>query len=253
MEAIMMENNNVPYLKLVGDNNAKMKKDGTVKRTHSNAIPGVTNEVYAFKSEAEIASVMNVLNMKIKNAYTPIMEKRAWRNKLIFIIGMNLGLRVSDICTLKWRFFFEERNGEYVFRKMYSIQPQKTKAKKKFVKLFFNDTIRKTIMEYLTKYPFQSADEYLFAYADGKKMTRQQFWSIIKMTAAEAGIEQNIGSHSLRKTWGYWVFHNAQDKGKALVTLQQAFNHTESLTTMRYIGLMDEEIMSAFYSVALGG
>ena len=71
-------------------------------------------------------------------------------------------------------------------------------------------------------------------------------------SAIEAGIEKNIGSHSLRKTWGYTIWHKSTDKSKALVMLQQCFNHSDSMTTMRYIGILDEEKKDMYESIELG-
>ena len=75
---------------------------------------------------------------------------------------------------------------------------------------------------------------------------------IVKDIAENAGIKQNIGSHSLRKTWGFWCWHEAEDKQKALVILQKCFNHSDTLTTMRYIGLLDDEIEAMYNSIELG-
>ena len=66
------------------------------------------------------------------------------------------------------------------------------------------------------------------------------------------GIEQNICSHSLRKTFGYHVWHNAEDKEKSLIILQTIFNHSSPMMTKKYIGLRDEEVSDVFNSLDLG-
>ena len=80
----------------------------------------------------------------------------------------------------------------------------------------------------------------------------KSLWRIIKETADEAGIKQNIGSHSLRKTFGFWCWHQAEDKNKALVILQQIFNHSTTQVTSRYIGILDDELEDMFHSIDLG-
>ena len=77
-------------------------------------------------------------------------------------------------------------------------------------------------------------------------------WRIVKEIAIEAGIKQNIGSHSLRKTFGYWRWHEAEDKTEALVMLQQTFNHSDTSTTMKYIGITDDKIENLYMAVELG-
>ena len=70
--------------------------------------------------------------------------------------------------------------------------------------------------------------------------------------AAEAGITKNVGSHTLRKTFGRFIFHEATDKNKALVILQTIFNHSSPAVTSRYIGLTDDEVSDVFNELNIG-
>ena len=129
----------------------------------------------------------------------------------------------------------------------------KQRKQKKFVKLFFNDAVKNAINSYIEKYPIDNLDDYLFTSRKGDEPIEvSSLWRIVKSTAAEAGIEQNIGSHSLRKTFGFWCWHNSEDKNKALVILQQIFNHSSTQVTSRYIGILDDEIKDMFHSINLG-
>ena len=113
--------------------------------------------------------------------------------------------------------------------------------------------MKKAICDYLEYYPIDNLDDYLFPSQKGNdSITERTLYSIIKGIAEEAGIKQNIGSHSLRKSWGFWCWHEAEDKKKALIILQQCFNHKDTLTTERYIGILDEEISDMYNSVELG-
>lgn len=240
----------------------KRNKDGSIKRTRCNKQAGKSSEVFAFKTKAEIDSVLNVFNEKIQKAPTKFKQQQAVRNKLLFKLGINLGIRASDLRTLKWSFFFEIINGELIFKEYYSLQPKKQRRQHKFVKLFFNNTVKESLLEYLAMCPFKhftvdTLDEYIFPSQKNKlddvgALEESTMWKIIKLAAKQAGIEQNIGSHSLRKTWGFWVWHDAEDKDKMLVVLQHCFNHSSTQTTMRYIGLLDDEIKDAYESIELG-
>ena len=75
---------------------------------------------------------------------------------------------------------------------------------------------------------------------------------IIKNAAKEIGIKQNINSHSLRKTWGYHIYNSSEDKGQALVMLQKCFGHSNQLTTMKYIGIYDDDVINTYNSISLG-
>ena len=96
-------------------------------------------------------------------------------------------------------------------------------------------------------------DEYLFKSRKGDgHITEISLGRIIKEAAEEAGIDKNINSHSLRKTFGRFIYHNAEDKNNALVTLQVIFNHSSPAITTKYIGLTDEEVSDVFNSLDLG-
>lgn len=233
--------------------NAK-EQEKTKPKYPNNAVAGESSEVYAFRSKEEIAAMITVLDNHIEQAVNNSQRQIACRNKLLFLIGINIGIRASDLRTLRWSFFFtEQKDGTFKLNDSYKLQPKKQRKQKKFVTLHFNQTVRKAIENYISEYPFDSIDDYLFASRKGDEpITVDGLRKIIKSTAYEAGIDQNIGSHSLRKTWGFFCWHNAEDKNKALVILQQAFNHSSTQVTMRYIGLMDDEISEMYNSIELG-
>ena len=248
-------NDNIVQIKVINGkirkkDEIRYNKDGSIDKRHSNKISGQDSEVYAFKTKEEIESMINVFDKHITDATNDNQRQIACRNKMLFLIGMNVGIRGSDLRTLKWSFFFKD-NGE--FKEFYTLQPMKQRKQHKFVKLYFNNTVKKAITDYITEYPIEGVDDYLFKSRVGNEpITVPSLWRIIKDTALEAGIEQNIGSHSLRKSWGYWCWHQAEDKNKALVVLQKCFNHSSTQVTMKYIGLLDEEIADMYYSIELG-
>lgn len=236
--------------KLVKKPEVRYNKDGTIDKRHCNKVVGKDSEVYAFNTMEEIKTMIDTFNKRIKEAHDEDKKQIAYRNKLLFLIGINVGIRASDLRSLKWNFFLKN---DGTFKEFYTFQPKKTKNKGKYVKLYFNNTVKKAITDYLDIYPVSDFDRYLFQSRKGDEpISVGGLWRIIKEAAEESGIEKNIGSHSLRKTWGYWVWHNAQDKNKALVMLQECFKHSSSSVTLRYIGLMDEEKKDMYESVDLG-
>ena len=232
----------------------KYNKDGSVNKSKCNKVAGKDSEVYAFRTKEEISAMIRVLDKHIEEAENSNQRQIACRNKLLFIIGVNVGIRGSDLRTLKWSFFFDKnKNGELEFKDFYVLQPMKQRKQKKFVKLFFNQAVRTSINNYVADYPVENLDDYLFSSRKGDEpINVKSLWRIIKETAIEADIKQNIGSHSLRKTFGFWCWHEAEDKNKALVILQMIFNHSATQVTAKYIGIMDDEIEDMFNSIELG-
>lgn len=215
---------------------------------------GKSSEVYAFRTKEEITAMLEVFEKHIAESTNDDQRKIACRNKLLFLVGMNIGIRGSDLRSLKWSFFFDEqKDGTLEFKKFYVLQPMKQRKQKKFVKLYFNKAVKTAINNYVSEYPMGNLNEYLFSSRKGEEPIEvKSLWRIIKDAAVEAGIKQNIGSHSLRKTFGYWVWHEAEDKNKALVILQQIFNHSNLQVTSKYIGILDDEIEDMFNSIELG-
>lgn len=228
----------------------RYNKDGSISKRHPNKVAGKSSEVYAFTNEEEIRAMINVFNKHIEEADTDNHRMIACRNKMLFLTGINMGLRASDLASLTWNFFYNENR---TFKDFYTLMPKKTKKHKKFVKIFFNQTVKKAVESYVSDYPIKDLNEYVFKSRVGDGcITAIHLGKVIKDTAQEAGIEKNICSHSLRKTWAFNIWHNAEDKSRALVMLQQCLAHSDSMTTMRYIGILDSEKKDMYESIELG-
>lgn len=248
------ETDNVITLSFVGGKLSKKpevryNKDGTIDKRHSNRVSGVSSTVYPFSVE-EIKAIINVLNNRINEATNGNQKQIACRNKMLFLISVNVGLRASDLVQLRWSYFYKD---DMMFKESYTLQPKKQRRTGKFVKIFFNQTVKRAIENYINEYPIEDLNDYLFKSRKGNNpITERGLWKIIVDVSADAGIEKNVGSHSLRKTWARNIYDNAEDKSEALVMLQECLRHSDSLTTLRYIAIMDEEKKDMYKSIELG-
>lgn len=72
-------------------------------------------------------------------------------------------------------------------------------------------------------------------------VTAVQAYRLFKIEAVKLGI-QNFGTHSIRKSFGYFYYHRTKDIGK----LMQIFNHSSEKQTLDCIGvyqqLLDESL-----------
>ena len=68
-------------------------------------------------------------------------------------------------------------------------------------------------------------------------ITRQQAYRIINNAAKEVGIIENVGMHTLRKTFGY----HAYQKGVAISIIKRIFNQHSTAETLKYIGIDKSE------------
>ena len=70
---------------------------------------------------------------------------------------------------------------------------------------------------------------------------------IINGVAKAVGIKENIGTHTLRKTFGYHAYNNGYD----ITLIQKLFNHSSPAVTLRYIGITQDEMDDVYLSLDL--
>ena len=85
--------------------------------------------------------------------------------------------------------------------------------------------------------------EYLFKSRQGKNkpITRGRAYAILRAAALANGLDE-IGTHTLRKTFGYHVYQEEKD----VALLQDIFNHSAPYITLKYIGVNQDAIDQAY-------
>jgi integrase len=225
----------------------KLKKDGTPKQTPNNSKYGDPHEVYPIKKKEEIEAIINYFINKTKIADTEYNKKIAGRNLLMFVLGINVALRAGDLLQLKWKDVFDE-SGE--FKDFRRLKEEKTK---KFKNLYYNDGAKNAINKYIEEFNIKiEPDSYIFKSREKGSIDVRTACKILKEAANECGLIYNVGSHTMRKTFGYWFIKNNQNDMRALAKLQELLNHSSQKTTIRYIGLADEETKEYYDSNVLG-
>lgn len=146
------------------------------------------------------------------------------RDLFMFNIGINTGLRISDIVPLKVK--------DVKDRSHLVITEKKTGKSKRFL-------IPKATRELIKHYIRGMNDEdYLFASRKGNgHISTTQAYRALQIAANALG-RDDIGTHTLRKTFGYHHYK----KNKDVATLQILFNHSAPSITLRYIGITADEI-----------
>jgi len=149
--------------------------------------------------------------------------KSGYKNYLMFVIGINTGLRIGDILELKVK---DLRDKTHI-----KIIEQKTDKIKRFL---INSSLKQETDKFIKG---MEDEEYLFQSRKGENnpISRVQAYRILNSTGAKVGLKE-IGTHTLKKTFGYW--HYKQNKDVAL--LQQIFNHSAPSVTLRYIGINED-------------
>lgn len=167
--------------------------------------------------------------VKIKQMYHYLAGKEP-KYGLLFKFGLNTGLRISDILPIKLKDICNE-TGEF---RDYLILKEKKTGKEKKIKL--NNALRKAIEAYV-KDENLIPDSYLFSSKKGNYLGRIQAYRALKEAAEIIGIE-NFGTHSLRKTWGYWTYKVSRYN---IGLIMDTFNHSSPNITLRYIGVNQDQ------------
>lgn len=166
---------------------------------------------------------------KIKQVYY-LLNGKDQKYGLLFKFGLNTGLRISDILSIKVKDIINT-SGEY--KDYLTIKEMKT-GKEKKIKI--NDALRKNINSYVKSAKLTS-ESYLFASQKGGYISRVQAYRVLKEAALVCRIE-NFGTHSLRKTWGYWTYKISKYN---VGLIMDTFNHSSQSITLRYIGINQDQ------------
>ena len=146
------------------------------------------------------------------------------RNLMLFDFGVNTGLRVSDIVRLKVK---QVQN-----KNRFTIRELKTgKERTVFIK-----NIRKELNNYIYEMKLKQ-DDFLFP---SRKhcyhvSTTQVYRFLVK--AGKTCGRNDIGTHTMRKTFGYHTYQMTKD----VAMLMDMFNHAAPEITLRYIGISNEK------------
>jgi integrase len=174
---------------------------------------------------------------KITQIKNLLRGKRRYRDLLLFTVGINTALRISDLLQLRIEHFV---NREGKIRKRFWIREQKRGKRQEVV---INQSIRETLEEYLEAFPeYKDNPEHplFFNPKTHEPIKRGQAWKIITAICEEVGLTGNFGTHSLRKTWGY----HARMQGVDLALIMYKLNHNSIAYTKRYLGITDDELQS---------
>lgn len=176
-------------------------------------------------------------DVDILNMYRFLLKHNYTREAHMFIIGCNLSLRISDLLSLR----FDQITGDNI-----EIIEKKTKKTKSL-------TLNKTVHEHIELLSIWFANKginptFLFqTTATNTKATKAISPSFANRVISEAGeginLAYNVGTHTMRKTWGFRAHRNGMD----ILKIQKIFNHSSAATTLSYIGFTKRSIENAYH------
>ncbi len=158
------------------------------------------------------------------------------RDLLLLNLGVNTGLRVQDILSLR---VYQVRNVPLGGR----IVVKEKKTKKQNV-ILVNKQILSSLQAYFEAFPTARDDDYVFKSRKGRNyaLTTYAVTQMVQRWCDSIGLKINAGAHTLRKTF-CWMQRTVY--GTSWESLCERLNHSSPAITRRYLGIKKEEIEQA--------
>ena len=219
-------------------------------------LPAENEQVVELAQEHKAEPIKSLDDIQRISNY--LISQKRYRDNMLFVCGINFGLRVSDLLQLTFGRLIDD---SFQFRTTFPILEIKTRNTRKVQKnryITINDAVVDAVTLYLEKCPGKKLDDYMFRSESNRStantpLSRMSVDRIMKSFQEEIGIEAKLSSHSLRKTFGYHQMVMSGNDPRKLLVLQKMFGHSSAAQTLDYIGITNEEIEAAYLDLNLAG
>ncbi len=181
-----------------------------------------------------------------------------FRDNMLFIVGINFGLRASDLRMLR---FSNLINDNCTFRESFPVFEKKTRntrSRKKNRYITINNAVIEAVTLYLENTPNVCMSDFMFRSVSNhggnlnEPLSVKSIDRILKGIADELELSVKMSTHTLRKTFCYWMMVRGHNDSRRLLLLQKMLGHSSPAQTLDYIGLTGEEIEDAYRHLNLG-
>lgn len=178
------------------------------------------------------------------------------RDRLLVVLGLNTGLRISELLTLNWGQLV--RNGEptaplEVSRRF--LKGGRGRARKQVCsrRVPLNAAAAAAIKEFASaRFGSGPVDRDAAVFASRKHypgvLSRRQAHTIVSGAALRAGLAEGVAPHSLRRAFARAVYAATNHD---LVATQTILGHASLLTTAHYLRPRQEELDQVVLNLAL--
>lgn len=182
-----------------------------------------TQVVEPIRDKHDIKRIINYFNTHDKHKYAVLFE-----------LGVNSGLRVSDLLKFKVK--------DVLNKSQLALREKKTHKAKVFP---LKQSLQKLLNEFCSG---RDLNEFLFLGKDeNKSIDRIVVYKALVSACRHLNINANVGTHTMRKTFGYHHYRQFKD----ITLLQTIFNHYSPDVTKRYIGITQDEINESYLNLNL--
>ena len=194
-----------------------------------------TKNVKSPKIEKRVPSVLTAKEVELLLEQPKDIDLKGTRDKAMLEFAYATGMRVTEIISLNVEDINLEE--EYVICK--------NGARERTIPL--GKICKKALQEYLEdarNAMIKSDDEQaLFVNVNGKRLTRQGFWKIIKYYKEQAHIDKDITPHVLRHSFATHLLQNGAD----LKAIQAMLGHSDISSTQVYMQFQDGALKDVYH------
>ena len=185
----------------------------------------------------KLSNIARLKNLWLNNPRSKIGR----RNWMIFKLGIVTGLRASDLTRLTWRQVYDDSGNPRKY-----IIDEKDKKTGKINHYLYIAQAHDDLVLYRDwlRHNFQNSSYYMFPSSKNPKkhIVVHTLYYMMRNAGDKLGLE-HLGTHSIRKTFGYIAYTQTHN----IVYVMRRLNQSNPKVTLRYIGI-DRESMEQISS-----
>lgn len=193
-----------------------------------------TTELESPKVEKKLPQILSTQEVELLLDQPKCLDLKGIRDKAMLELLYATGIRVSELISLN----LKDINLEFGFISCNKGSRERT--------IPIGSISVAAVQEYLTKsrkFLLQDLDdEALFVNINGKRLTRQGFWKIIKHYKNQANINKDITPHTLRHSFAAHLLENGAD----LRSIQEMLGHSDISSTQIYAQMAKNKIKEVY-------
>jgi len=193
-----------------------------------------TNNLESPKTEKKLPSILSLKEIDTLLNQPEEDSPKGIRDKAMLELLYATGIRVSELISLNTN----DININMGYIRCYN------NSKERIIPI--GSVALKALKDYLEAHKEQLSnvkeDAPLFMNVQGKRLTRQGFWKIIKAYTKKANIQKKITPHTLRHSFATHLIQNGAD----LKSVQEMLGHSDISTTQIYMNLSKNKIKEVY-------
>lgn len=193
-----------------------------------------TYELESPKVEKKIPQILSTKEVELLLDQPKCVDLKGFRDKAMLELLYATGIRVTELINL---------NTEDISLEMGNIRCYKG-SRERLIPIY--PMAITAIAEYLEKARGlliqDSNEKALFVNINGKRLTRQGFWKIIKQYKNQAKINKDITPHTLRHSFAAHLLENGAD----LRSIQEMLGHSDISSTQIYAQIAKNKIKDIY-------